>query len=152
METGGSTPSNRSPAPSSCGGSSAATIGIAGMDLGADVAGDQPDDPLDLGGLEPHAGIDPAFAQPVEPQRAVGIDHDLDDVRDRPAPPRSPAPSRCAAWRGAGLAPRGSTSRSWRLRLRRPRTPRRAPAAGELPADLVDEGLETGRGRRRAPA
>ncbi len=47
--TGGSTPSNRSPvSPSPCGGSSAADDRRAGVDLGPDVAGDQPDDPLDL--------------------------------------------------------------------------------------------------------
>ena len=53
----------------------------AGMDLGADVAGDQPDDPLDLGRRQADARIDPAFAEAVQPQDTVGIDHHLDHRR-----------------------------------------------------------------------
>src|SRR3546814_10818763 len=41
----------------------------------------QPDDPLDLLGLDPDLGVDAAFAEAVEPERAVGIDHDLGDLR-----------------------------------------------------------------------
>ena len=49
-----------------------------GMDLGAAVARDQPDDPLDLSGVEVDVGIDPALAEQVDAQAPVGIDHDLD--------------------------------------------------------------------------
>jgi hypothetical protein len=50
------------------------------MDLCAEMGGDQSDDALDLGRLDPHLGIDAAFAEPVEAQGTVGIDHDLDDL------------------------------------------------------------------------
>src|SRR5690606_2973627 len=51
------------------------------MDLAARVAGDEADDPLDLRGPEPDAGVAAPLPQPVEPQRTVGVDHDLDDRR-----------------------------------------------------------------------
>src|SRR5579871_2997353 len=50
------------------------------MDFGTGVRGDKADDPLDLGGLHADLGIGSAFAEPVQPERAVGIDHDLDDA------------------------------------------------------------------------
>src|SRR3546814_14262607 len=49
------------------------------MDLGAGVTGNQADNPLDLCGIVACAGIYAALAQSVEPQRAVGVDHDFDD-------------------------------------------------------------------------
>src|SRR5262249_36514509 len=51
------------------------------MDLSAGMARDETDDSLDLVRREPHIGIDTAFSQQVEPQRAVGIDHDLEYAR-----------------------------------------------------------------------
>ena len=47
------------------------------MNLGARMARDQPDDPFDLRGLVACPGVDPTLAQSVEPQHAIGIDHDL---------------------------------------------------------------------------
>ena len=51
------------------------------MNLGTRMAGDETDDPLDLGRIEPLACIDPALAEDVETERPVGVDHDLDDAR-----------------------------------------------------------------------
>ena len=52
------------------------------MNLGARVAGDQPDDPLDLRRIAATLPVsDAAGAKPVEPERAIGIDHDLDHER-----------------------------------------------------------------------
>ena len=53
VTTGGSSPSKRSPVS----GSSAETRGRAGMDLGADMMGDQPDDALAVGCGEALAGV-----------------------------------------------------------------------------------------------
>ena len=53
------------------------------MHFGPDMAGDQPDDALDLLGLKSHPGLAAAQVEPVEPKRAVGIDHHLDDQRIR---------------------------------------------------------------------
>jgi hypothetical protein len=50
------------------------------MDLGAGMARDEAYDPLDLVRLDPDAGVDATFTQAVEPERAVGIDHDFDDL------------------------------------------------------------------------
>src|SRR3546814_15179582 len=46
--------------------------------FGTNMGGDQPDDPLDLVGRHAHYGVDPSFTEPVEAQRPVRIDHDLD--------------------------------------------------------------------------
>lgn len=51
-----------------------------GMHLGAGVARDEADDALDLLRVDPNPGVDPAFAQSVEPERPIGVDHDLDDL------------------------------------------------------------------------
>ena len=51
------------------------------MDLGADMMGDEPDDPFAVGRREPLAGIREAARQPVDPEPAVGIEHHLDDRR-----------------------------------------------------------------------
>src|SRR3546814_6383592 len=44
------------------------------------MGSDQADDAFGLSRFEPVAGIDATFAQPVKPQHAVRIDHDLDDL------------------------------------------------------------------------
>src|SRR3546814_495456 len=46
-----------------------------------DMGSDKANDTFGLGGLEPVAGIDPALSQTVEPQNAVRVDHDLDNLR-----------------------------------------------------------------------
>lgn len=51
------------------------------MRLDPHMGGDQADDAFRLGRVQMHARIDSALAQPVEPQRTVGIDHHLDDGR-----------------------------------------------------------------------
>jgi hypothetical protein len=44
----------------------------AGMDLGADVVGDQAHDPLAVGGRQRQAGIDQADIEAVDPDRPSG--------------------------------------------------------------------------------
>ena len=44
------------------------------------MGSDEADDPLDLGGVHPHAGVGAAFAKPIKAQGPIGIDHDLDDT------------------------------------------------------------------------
>jgi hypothetical protein len=44
------------------------------------MSGHKSDDPLNLRGLKAHFRIDPPFPENIEPQRAIGIDHDLDHV------------------------------------------------------------------------
>ncbi len=51
------------------------------MYLDADMMGDEPDDPLGIGGYDPAAGVLQPARQPVDPQPAVGIEHHLDDAR-----------------------------------------------------------------------
>ncbi len=53
---------------------------MVGMDFGTGMARDQPNDPLDLFSCDPYLGIAAAFAKAIEPQRSIGIDHDLDDL------------------------------------------------------------------------
>ena len=50
------------------------------MDLDADMVGDEPHDPLGVGGRHPAAGILQPARQPVDPEPAVGIEHHLDDA------------------------------------------------------------------------
>ncbi len=94
--------------PCPCGGSSAETIGDSSMRLGPRMAGDEADDPLDLRGLEPEAGIPAAAPEAVEPEPTVGIDHDLDDLgvgeRGRDRRPHRRAEHRAAAGGGKRLA------------------------------------------------
>src|SRR3546814_2353867 len=52
-----------------------------GVNLAAGVAGDQADDAFDLGAIDPDVRIDAAFAQYIDAQRTIGIDHHLDDAR-----------------------------------------------------------------------
>ncbi len=49
------------------------------MNLGADVMGNEPHDTLAVGCGETLAGICQAPRQPVDPEPAIGIEHDLDD-------------------------------------------------------------------------
>jgi hypothetical protein len=49
------------------------------MNLRADVMGNQPHDALAVGCREPFAGIRQAPCQPIDPEPAVGIEHDFDD-------------------------------------------------------------------------
>src|SRR5690606_34891291 len=48
-----------------------------GMRLGARMARDEADDPLELRGLEPEAGIPAAAPEAIEPKPSVGVDHDF---------------------------------------------------------------------------
>ena len=51
------------------------------MGLGPGMACNEPDDSLDLERVDGLARIDPSRSQPVEAERTVGIDHDLDHGR-----------------------------------------------------------------------
>ena len=51
------------------------------MDLGTHVMGNQADDSFSIGWCDPAAGILDATGKPVDPEPAVGIEHDLDDAR-----------------------------------------------------------------------
>ena len=53
----------------------------AGMDLGADMVGDEPDDPFAVGRRQPLARIGEPARQPVDPEPPVGVQHHLDDGR-----------------------------------------------------------------------
>src|SRR3546814_960758 len=48
------------------------------MSLGAGMAGNQADDAFDLRRVVADAGVDPAVAEPIEPQYPIGVHHDLD--------------------------------------------------------------------------
>src|SRR3546814_14125041 len=58
--------------------------GPVGMDLAARMGSDQADDSFDLRGIDTNIGIDAHFAQYVDTQRAVRVDHHLDDARIGP--------------------------------------------------------------------
>jgi hypothetical protein len=49
------------------------------MHLAPGVACDQADNAFDLRRLEGTTGLHPTFAEPVEPEHAVRVDHDFDD-------------------------------------------------------------------------
>ena len=49
------------------------------MYLGANMRGDQADDPLGFGGVNTQAGIASPLTESVDPEPAVGVDHHLDD-------------------------------------------------------------------------
>ena len=51
------------------------------MDLDADMMRDEPDDPFGISRADTAASILQSARQPVDPQPAVGIEHDLDDAR-----------------------------------------------------------------------
>jgi hypothetical protein len=53
----------------------------AGVNLGANMMGDEADDTFAIGGREALAGIGHTLAQPVDPELAVWVEHDLDDGR-----------------------------------------------------------------------
>jgi hypothetical protein len=62
-----------------------------GMNFGADMVGDQPNDALAVGGRQPFTGIfDQAFREPIDPEPPVGVEHHLDD-RGSSRNPRSRA-------------------------------------------------------------
>ena len=50
------------------------------MHLGADMMGDQPDDPLAIGCAHQTFGRRETLAQPVHPEPPVGVEHDFDDI------------------------------------------------------------------------
>src|SRR3546814_200673 len=52
-----------------------------GMNFGADMMRDEADDAFAIGGAQPGAAIRDALAEPVDPEAAVRIEHDLDDLR-----------------------------------------------------------------------
>jgi len=49
------------------------------MDLRPDMIGDETDNPFNVLRRHSHAGVGAAFTQPIQPQRTIRIDHDLDD-------------------------------------------------------------------------
>jgi hypothetical protein len=49
------------------------------MNLGTDMMGNEPHDALAVGRGETLAGICQASRQPINPEPAIGIEHDLDD-------------------------------------------------------------------------
>jgi hypothetical protein len=49
------------------------------MDFGADVMRDEPDDALAVGGREQDTAIGDPCAETIDPEPAVGIEHDFDD-------------------------------------------------------------------------
>ena len=53
----------------------------AGMNLGADMMGDEANDPLAIGGRQPLACIGKSLGQPVDPEPSIGVEHHLDDRR-----------------------------------------------------------------------
>ena len=63
------------------------------MDLGADMMRDQANDALGIGRRDPVAGILEAAGEAVDPEPAVGIEHDLDDARIFQMSRRSAGPS-----------------------------------------------------------
>ena len=50
------------------------------MDLGADVVRDEADDAFAVRGGELEAGVLQAAGEPVDPESAVGVEHDLADA------------------------------------------------------------------------
>ena len=53
----------------------------AGMNLGADMVGDEADDALAVGGRQAFSGIGQSARQPVDPEPPIGVEHHLDDGR-----------------------------------------------------------------------
>jgi hypothetical protein len=51
----------------------------AGMNLGADMMGDQTDDALAVGRRQPLTRIGEPFGEPVDPEPPIGVEHHLDD-------------------------------------------------------------------------
>jgi hypothetical protein len=47
--------------------------------LGADVMGNETYDALAIAGRQAHSGIDKPARQPIDPEPAVRVEHDLDD-------------------------------------------------------------------------
>ena len=95
------------------------------MNLSADVMGNEPHDALAVGCGETLAGIRQAPRQPIDPEPAIGIEHDLDDRQDLRARPQSPVRARCAACAHHARPPRIE-------RNELPRSPPTPPSAMEL--------------------
>jgi len=74
----------------------------AGMDLGADMVGDEADDALAVRRRQPLAGVGEAVAEPVDPQPPVGVQHYLEDGRVR-EPGGDVRPERSPEHAGAAL-------------------------------------------------
>ena len=53
----------------------------AGMDLDADMVGDQPNDAFGVGSRDAEACVLESARETIDPEPAVGIEHDLDDRR-----------------------------------------------------------------------
>ena len=51
------------------------------MDLGADMMRDETNDSFAVGGRQPFARVRQPIRQPVDPDAAIRIEHDLDDRR-----------------------------------------------------------------------
>src|SRR3546814_4525457 len=79
------------------------------------MAGDKADDTLDLGCFDPDTAVHTAFAEAVEPQHSIGIDHDLlgerigqrgGDLRAHGCPKHRPAARAGMRWseRGCEIA------------------------------------------------
>ncbi len=51
-----------------------------GMHFDADMVGNEPNDPLRIGRRHAAAGILNPARQPIDPEAAIGIEHDLDDA------------------------------------------------------------------------
>ena len=49
------------------------------MSLQVHMGRDQPDDPFHVRSRQPRAGVDTSFSKSVQPQSAIGIDHDFYD-------------------------------------------------------------------------
>ncbi len=50
------------------------------MHFGADMMGDQPDDTLAIGSVHPRRACADTDPEPVDPEQAVRVEHDLDDL------------------------------------------------------------------------
>ena len=74
------------------------------MNFRTNVMGDEPYDPLAIGGRQSFAGLDEPFSEPVHPQATIRIEHHLDDgwifnPRSDRGPKRSAQHSRTAGYR-----------------------------------------------------
>ena len=88
------------------------------MDLGPDMMCDQPDDPLGLCRSEPLTRIGHAAGQPIDPDLAIGVEHDLGDVGVG-EPSTDCGSERTAEHRGAALVDEDRGLGHFRLRAGR---------------------------------
>ncbi len=89
---------------------------LAGVDLGADMMRNQPDDPLAVVCSHPGARVGQPARQPVDPEPSVGIEHHLDDGRVF-QPRRNRRPERGPEHAGAADRNLGSDRRNAHFRL-----------------------------------